>query len=186
MSKLKIYCQDNEFIQLDKLEKIVQKVLKQRINLYIDLSFVSQDEIRLLNKENRAIDRVTDVLSFPMLDGIRGKVIRKKDFLLDYDEDENEAKEEDDEDIYMQYLHSVIESWVQQQDIDGGWYDIDENTAIARIEIMSRNSYMLMDSSYDSALFKAIIYYGREERKSEFEILCEEAAEILQEEIINI
>lgn len=88
MSKLKIYCQDNEFIQLDKLEKIVQKVLKQRINLYIDLSFVSQDEIRLLNKENRAIDRVTDVLSFPMLDGIRGKVIRKKDFLLDYDEDE--------------------------------------------------------------------------------------------------
>ena len=96
------------------------------------------------------------------------------------------GREEDDEDIYMQYLHSVIESWVQQQDIDGGWYDIDENTAIARIEIMSRNSYMLMDSSYDSALFKAIIYYGREERKSEFEILCEEAAEILQEEIINI
>ena len=88
MSKLKIYCQDSEYIELDKLSLVVQKVLKQRINLYIDLSFVSQDEIRLLNKENRAIDRVTDVLSFPMLDGIRGKVIRKKDFLLDYDEDE--------------------------------------------------------------------------------------------------
>ena len=66
----------------------VYKQTRQVINLYVDLSVVDEDEIRRLNRENRGVDSVTDVLSFPNLDGIKGKVLRKKDFPLDYDEDE--------------------------------------------------------------------------------------------------
>ena len=35
----------------------------------ISLSFVSEDEIHQLNRDYRGVDRVTDVLSFPMFDG---------------------------------------------------------------------------------------------------------------------
>lgn len=35
----------------------------------ISVSFVTEDEIKSLNNEYRGIDEVTDVLSFPMLDG---------------------------------------------------------------------------------------------------------------------
>lgn len=87
MSKLQIYC-DNGYIDQLLIAEATEKVLRQRVKIYVDLSFVSEEEIRSLNKENRGIDSVTDVLSFPMLDGIRGKVIKKKDFPLDFDEDE--------------------------------------------------------------------------------------------------
>lgn len=85
MSKLQIYC-DNGYIDQFLIADACQKTLGQRVRIYIDLSFVSQEEIRELNKTNRNVDAVTDVLSFPMLDGIRGKVLRKCDHLLDFDE----------------------------------------------------------------------------------------------------
>lgn len=84
MGRLKLYV-DGEGNELQSVADGVYKVLGQKINLYADLSVVTEDEIRALNKENRGVDGVTDVLSFPMLDGIRGKAIRKKDFPLDYD-----------------------------------------------------------------------------------------------------
>lgn len=87
MSKLKIYC-DNGYIDQLLIAQAVEKVLKQKIKIYAELSFVSKEEIQVLNKESRKVDQVTDVLSFPMLDGIRGKILKKKDCLLDYDQDE--------------------------------------------------------------------------------------------------
>ncbi len=87
MSKLKIYC-DNGYIDQLLIAQAVEKVLKQKIKIYAELSFVSKEEIQVLNKESRNVDQVTDVLSFPMLDGIRGKILKKKDCLLDYDQDE--------------------------------------------------------------------------------------------------
>lgn len=37
-------------------------------NIVVTVSFVNEKEIRRLNKLHRKVDRVTDVLSFPMLD----------------------------------------------------------------------------------------------------------------------
>jgi len=37
-------------------------------DVVVGLSFVDGEEIKLLNKQHRNIDKVTDVLSFPMLD----------------------------------------------------------------------------------------------------------------------
>lgn len=59
--------------------------LGQTEMLEIELSFVGRDAIREVNARERDTDRVTDVLSFPALDGIKGKVIAKKDFPFDTD-----------------------------------------------------------------------------------------------------
>ncbi|MGN0819790.1 MAG: rRNA maturation RNase YbeY [Christensenellaceae bacterium] len=85
--KLRIYSEE-AFIDLDKVALCVQNALKQKVKMYIDLTFVSQDEIRRINRENRNVDSVTDVLSFPTLDNVRGKTIKTSDFLNDYDHDE--------------------------------------------------------------------------------------------------
>ena len=58
-------------------------------NLSVEIVTVDEEEIRRLNRELRAIDAVTDVLSFPSLDGIFGKKLLKKDFPADLDEEGN-------------------------------------------------------------------------------------------------
>ena len=47
------------------------------------------DEIRRLNRETRDTDKVTDVLSYPTLDGIKGKKIEGKNYPFDIDEEGN-------------------------------------------------------------------------------------------------
>ena len=73
--------------RLDEVAEAVTKTLKQKTDFYVELDFVSARKIRRINREQRGVDKVTDVLSFPMLDGIRGKVVKKKDFPYDYDPD---------------------------------------------------------------------------------------------------
>lgn len=87
MGKIKVYV-DGDYQKAQKIADVLYKTLGQRTDLYVELDVVSQEEIKALNSDNRHIDAVTDVLSFPMLDGIRGKKIYKKDYPYDYDEDE--------------------------------------------------------------------------------------------------
>ncbi len=82
MSKLKIEC-DRKVKYLKPLAKTVYKVLGQKEKLKAELVFVSAEEIRTLNRETRSVDKVTDVLSYPALDGILGVVINKDDFLCE-------------------------------------------------------------------------------------------------------
>lgn len=58
-------------------------------NLSAEIIFADGEEIRRLNREMRGVDAVTDVLSFPSLDGIRGVRLEKKNFPLDIDERDN-------------------------------------------------------------------------------------------------
>ena len=76
--KLKIY-----FSNAQKAVKItaeIKKLLRKAIGTALDyekfprdaevsVSFVTNDEIHELNRDYRGVDRPTDVLSFPMLDG---------------------------------------------------------------------------------------------------------------------
>lgn len=59
------------------------------VPLAIEFIFTDEEEIRRLNRELRGVDKVTDVLSFPALDGIRGKPLRKKDYPCDVDDEGN-------------------------------------------------------------------------------------------------
>lgn len=87
ITMLKIYGAEH-LPKAEELSKAIMSVLGQRTNLYVELSFVEKDEIKKLNAQMRGVDAVTDVLSFPMIDGIRGRKIYKKDFPLDYNIDE--------------------------------------------------------------------------------------------------
>ena len=84
MGKLFIYPDDNGK-NLQPVADAVYKQMRQKINLYVDLSFVEPDEIRALNKQNRGVDSVTDVLSFPNLDIVRGEILKRKNYPFDYD-----------------------------------------------------------------------------------------------------
>ena len=84
MGKLKIECK-GAGRKLKKLCKKVYALLGQKENLKADLTFVSEEEIKRLNGEFRKKDEITDVLSFPTLDGIKGKVIDKKDWEFEMD-----------------------------------------------------------------------------------------------------
>ncbi|MBQ8320665.1 MAG: rRNA maturation RNase YbeY [Clostridia bacterium] len=57
--------------------------------LVFEVIVIGEEEMRTLNRETRGIDKVTDVLSYPALDGIKGKRIQKKNFPLDVDEEGN-------------------------------------------------------------------------------------------------
>lgn len=66
---------------LDKIQRVILAVLNYEDyddDYQVSLSFVDNDEIRNLNRDFRGIDRVTDVLSFPMLSD--------DDFDIDYEE----------------------------------------------------------------------------------------------------
>lgn len=64
----------------------VLEVLKQTGNYLVEVNMVDEETIKTVNKEFRDKDAVTDVLSFPTLDGIRYKNVTAKDFPLDLDE----------------------------------------------------------------------------------------------------
>lgn len=71
--KLIINNETKEEVNIEKyLEKVIIEVLKlediDEKKCEISLSFVDEEKIRQLNKDFRSIDRVTDVLSFPIED----------------------------------------------------------------------------------------------------------------------
>ena len=75
MSSLIIYSEEN----FAPLAEAFCGEFESDCNLSAEIVTVDEQEIRRLNKELRGIDSVTDVLSFPSLDGIFGKKILKKD-----------------------------------------------------------------------------------------------------------
>lgn len=78
---------DNCPIDCESLAEAVYRKLGQTDELAVELSFVSPEEIRDLNGRFRGVDRVTDVLSFPYLDGVRRRAIDRRDFPCDVDEE---------------------------------------------------------------------------------------------------
>ena len=77
MGKLKIECLQKR-IKTKKLAKTVYKVLKQKANLKAEVVFKDGQDMADLNNLSRGVDSITDVLSFPSLEGIKGEVLEKK------------------------------------------------------------------------------------------------------------
>ncbi len=67
------------------IESVIEYTLKEeKVNIPCEVSviFVDNNEIREINRENRNIDKATDVLSFPMLEYPESRVF--KEAYLDY------------------------------------------------------------------------------------------------------
>lgn len=112
---LNIFCEQFDF---SPLAKAFEGEVASDCGLSAEIIITDENEIRSLNAETRGIDGVTDVLSFPSLDGIRGKELKKADFPYEIDEDgnlflgsiaicEKRAKEQAEEygHSYMRELH---------------------------------------------------------------------------------
>ena len=85
MAKLIVECEEEEF-DVSPLEQYAAADIDSDVPLAAELVFTDAEGIRALNAKERGKDAVTDVLSFPNLDGIRGKAIRRADFPFDTDE----------------------------------------------------------------------------------------------------
>ena len=78
MGKLKIECFDKK-IKLRKLARAVYKTLGQTAYLKVELVFKDGDGMTTLNRTTRGVDSMTDVLSYPSLDGIKRKILVPED-----------------------------------------------------------------------------------------------------------
>ncbi len=82
--KLYIYCEEEDFTALSVA---FENEFESDADLSAEIAIVDEQEIQRLNRETRGIDAVTDVLSYPSLDGIFGVKIEKKNFPYGADED---------------------------------------------------------------------------------------------------
>lgn len=78
---------EEAFSQAHALEAALEGFVETDVPLLVEISFVGEEEIRRLNRELRAMDKVTDVLSFPALDLERGQAIKKADYPFEIDEE---------------------------------------------------------------------------------------------------
>ena len=84
MIDLNIYCDEYDF---SALQTAFCDEAEADCPLTAEIVICGEEEIKELNARFRNIDKVTDVLSFPALDGILEKMIRAKDFPYDVDEE---------------------------------------------------------------------------------------------------
>ena len=77
MIELRIICDDYDF---SSLAAAFSDEFDCNVPAAVEVVIVGEEEIRRLNAQFRATDKVTDVLSFPSLDGIFKKPIKGEDF----------------------------------------------------------------------------------------------------------
>ncbi len=69
------------------LENALDGFVPSDVDLYVELVFVDEEEIRRLNRETRNIDKVTDVLSYPTMEGILGRPLYADEHPFELDEE---------------------------------------------------------------------------------------------------
>ncbi len=74
MGKIKLECLDRN-PKLRKVAKAVYKVLGQKSFFKAEVIFQDGEYMQYLNKTTRGKDSITDVLSYPSMEGIRGKIL---------------------------------------------------------------------------------------------------------------
>lgn len=91
MKNFCIYADGEELneARLVEVERAVEGFVQTDTPLAVELIFVDEEEIREMNARERGVDKVTDVLSFPSLDGIKGKPLFGEDYPYDIDEEGN-------------------------------------------------------------------------------------------------
>lgn len=84
MGKLKIESLEKK-VKTRKIAKAVYEVLEQTAKLKAELVFLKEEEMHALNNTTRGVDKVTDVLSYPSLDGIKGAILDPSNCVTEMD-----------------------------------------------------------------------------------------------------
>ena len=87
MTEFCIDCEELGDSDLKKFESALSVLAESDCMLAVEISFMSEEGIRALNLEYRNIDKVTDVLSFPAMDAIKGKALRAAEHPFELDEE---------------------------------------------------------------------------------------------------
>lgn len=83
---LKINCEQLDF---SALAEAFGGEFEADCDLSCEVVIVDENEILRLNSEVRHIPKITDVLSFPTLEGVRGKYLHAEEYVTELDEDDN-------------------------------------------------------------------------------------------------
>ena len=84
MGKLVLECVEKK-IKVKKLAAAVYTTLLQTANIKAEIVFTDSENMQNLNRSTRGVDKVTDVLSYPSLDGIRGVRLEPKNCRTEMD-----------------------------------------------------------------------------------------------------
>ena len=118
-----IYGEEEELdgLNIAEIQAVVSDFIQADVDTAVEYISVTGEEIRDLNARTRGIDKVTDVLSYPTLDGIKGKPLFKKAHTGDIDEEgrliigsivvcKDRAREQADEygHSYQRELHYLL------------------------------------------------------------------------------
>ena len=99
------------------LEKITESLTKKDIELMV----VNNEEMRLLNKEHRNIDKATDVLSFPMDFDFPnmplGSIVVSTDFV---EEKSKEYGHTFNEEFSLLFIHGILHLLGYDHEVDNG------------------------------------------------------------------
>ena len=128
-------------INISSLEKIVETLTKKDIELLV----VRNDEIRILNKEHRKIDKATDVLSFPLdYDFVNmplGSIVISTDFV---EEKSKEYGHEFNEEFSLLFIHGILHLLGYDHEVDNGEHRNKEEELIKQFNLpdslIARNS----------------------------------------------
>lgn len=87
MSVFVIDAEEGDALRLKELCNALSPLVESDSPLLLELSFVNEEEIKTLNREYRACDKATDVLSFPSLNLIKGETLRSAEHPFERDEE---------------------------------------------------------------------------------------------------
>ncbi|WP_417334577.1 rRNA maturation RNase YbeY [Halarcobacter sp.] len=124
--------QTNITIDTSSLEEILKEVTSKDIELII----VKNEEIQVLNKEHRNIDKATDVLSFPLKFDMPnmplGSIVISVDFV---DEKAKEYNHSFEDELKLLFIHGLLHLVGFDHEVDNGEHRQKEEELIKKFNL---------------------------------------------------